>query len=101
MKTTTLACIAAVIATTALIFSCGPSYPGGLSEAEFKSLTPEKRAQLEIEQERADAARQANLERDMDRYEREREFNEVNKAASEPSVHLTKKQTRQLNKLTN
>lgn len=80
----------------ALFTGCAPTYPGGLTEEEFNALPSEKRAELTIAQERADAAQQANIQRSLDRYERQREF----EASRKPTIKLSDEETKALNSLT-
>ena len=76
--------------------SCVPMYPGGLTEKEWNSLPPDRRAELRLQQEQVDAARQANVQAAMDRAERQREYEN----SFEPKVYLTPKQAGALNALT-
>ena len=44
--------------------------PGGLSDAEFNSLSPDRKAELRMEQETLNEERMMHSEQQMDRYQR-------------------------------
>ena len=76
--------------------SCVPIYPGGLTEEEWNSLPPDRRAELRLQQQQVDAARQANFQASLDRAERQREFDK----RLEPKIHLSPQEAAELNALT-
>ena len=85
-----------------LVSSCGPVHPGGLSDEEWNSLPPGKRAELTIQQEQADAARNANIERSLLRMQQQEEFNEMMEleAPQEPTVKLSQEDIDAINSMT-
>ncbi len=76
---------------------CTPMFPGGLSEAEWNSLGPGKRAELTLRQQQVDTARQANFEQQLNRTERRREYEQK----TQPSIRLSPEDTAAINALTN
>lgn len=79
---------------------CTSTFPGGLTEAEWYELPPDKRAELQLQQDRVEAARLANLERELDRAERRREYDEItNSPPVEPSIKLSPEDTAAINQL--
>ena len=80
--------------------SCGPSYPGGLSEPEWNSLSPAKKADLQLRPDQVDAARMAPIEQDLDRAEQSHELDQKMEAKYPPSVRLSPTETAEINELT-
>jgi hypothetical protein len=66
MKLTTHILPGALAAVSAFVFaSCGPMHPGGLSDEEWYSLPPAKRAQLELQQERLNEQRSRDINQEI------------------------------------
>ena len=83
-----------------ILTGCTPLYPGGLSEAEWSSLPPEKRAELRLRQDQVNAARQSNWEQELTRAEMRREHDEKMKQKTEPSIRLSPEDAAAINSLT-
>ena len=57
MKKNSSVCITLSALSFTIITSCTPLYPEGLSEAEWNSLSPEERAELNIREQQLEATR--------------------------------------------
>lgn len=53
------------LAVLSLITGCQPTYPGGLSQQEWQALPPEKRAQLQLQQDQLDEQHRANTSQEQ------------------------------------
>ena len=66
MKTTTRILSTAMVCSSALfLVSCVSMHPGGLSDEEWYSLSPEKRAKLELQQERLNEQRSRDIQQEV------------------------------------
>lgn len=82
--------------------SCAPTYPGGLSEAEWNSLSPDRKAELNLRQQQLDATRLSNVESEMLRAEQRREHDQQHlEKELQNSIHLSKKDQQLINSLGN
>jgi hypothetical protein len=66
MKLTTKILSSALVALSAFVFaSCGNMHPGGLSDEEWYSLPPARRAELELKQEKLNEQRSRDINQEI------------------------------------
>ena len=73
--------LSSLIVVTSIALGGCQGNPGGLSDAEFNRLSPDRKAELRMEQETLNEERTRRIEHEMDSYDRNSSHNSLNDEA--------------------